>query len=113
MMNYTRNVYARIISFCENLNNFNVDQSFNEECPPLSLHDLPSTTFFSSTLTKLTIGLSCFTDCLCLLDGRLKQLTNLIVTINTSVNSTLIVSNSVSLMKNMVYLNELFLYFLG
>ncbi|CAF3108996.1 unnamed protein product [Rotaria sp. Silwood2] len=56
--------------------------SFPRFFPPLVLRNLPSTTFFSSTLNKLYINLMTYDDCLALLDGRLKQLTTLIVTID-------------------------------
>ncbi|CAF1379209.1 unnamed protein product [Rotaria sordida] len=56
--------------------------SFPRFFPPLVLRNLPSTTFFSSTLNKLYIDLMTYDDCLALLDGRLKQLTTLIVTID-------------------------------
>ncbi|CAF1676145.1 unnamed protein product, partial [Rotaria sordida] len=48
--------------------------SFPRFFPPLVLRNLPSTTFFSSTLNKLYINLMTYDDCLALLDGRLKQL---------------------------------------
>ncbi|CAF1431573.1 unnamed protein product [Rotaria sp. Silwood1] len=49
--------------------------------PSLVLSNVPSTTFFSSTLNKLCIRVRRFEDCLALLDGRLKQLTILIIVI--------------------------------
>ncbi|CAM4851440.1 unnamed protein product, partial [Rotaria magnacalcarata] len=47
--------------------------------PALTLHDVPPTTFSSSILTKLCITTNVFDDCLRLLNGRLKQLTTLVV----------------------------------
>ncbi|UJR24045.1 hypothetical protein I4U23_027010 [Adineta vaga] len=47
--------------------------------PCLSLCQLPVRTFFSSTLTKLSLNVIDLTDVYALLDGRLKQLTTLIV----------------------------------
>ncbi|CAF3947411.1 unnamed protein product, partial [Rotaria sordida] len=45
----------------------------------LSIRYLPSNTFPSSTLTYLCINVQTFTDFVCLLDGRLKQLSTLII----------------------------------
>jgi hypothetical protein len=97
-MDYTTNVYAQILNFFENLNHLNV-QSFNVECPVLSLRGLPSTTFLSLTLTKLCIAVNYFEDCLCLLDGRLKQLSTFIVVIRYVEDHSSIVSNSVSIQR--------------
>ncbi|CAF3186995.1 unnamed protein product, partial [Rotaria sp. Silwood2] len=80
--NYNRNVYGRILKFFKNLKHFSVIETFNPSYPPLSLCHLPSTSFFSSTLTHLCVNLYILDDCLYLLDGRLKQLTILIVRIN-------------------------------
>jgi hypothetical protein len=63
----------------------------------LVLYDLPSTTFSSSILTSLCIKLNKFEDCVCLLDGRLKQLTTLSVVINGIKNNSTIVQYMVSL----------------
>jgi hypothetical protein len=68
-----------------------------EECRPLSLRGLPSTTFFSSTLTKLCISLSNFEDCLALLDGRLKQLSTFIVITHMVEDHSSAIHSSVSL----------------
>ncbi len=96
-MDCTKNVYARIVSFCKNLINFNIDHSCYINCPLLSFSNLPSTTFVSSTLTKLSAAVNDFEDCLCLLDGRLKQLSSFTVTINTCKNPASTMPNSVSL----------------
>ncbi|CAF3001057.1 unnamed protein product [Rotaria sp. Silwood2] len=57
----------------------------------LSLRNLPLTAYSSSTICKLCVHVNRFEDCLALLDGRLKQLTTFIVTIEnhdyrTSIN---------------------------
>jgi len=67
--------------------------------PGLSLYDLPSTTFFSPILTHLHINVNTFDDCLYLLDGRLKQLITLSVTVYSVDNSLAIVHNIVSFYK--------------
>jgi hypothetical protein len=95
-MNYTTNVYARILKLFGNLKNLSVVRACIGECPSLSLDAFPSTTFFSSILTKLSINVCLFEDCLSLLDGRLKQLTTFIVNIGIVENHSM-VFNSVSL----------------
>jgi hypothetical protein len=80
--NYTRNVYNHILTFFKNLKNLSVmDPSTMPSYPGLSLRDLPSTTFSSPILTHLYINMNTFDDCLYLLDGRLRQLTTLCVTV--------------------------------
>ncbi|CAF0922409.1 unnamed protein product [Rotaria sordida] len=82
---YTVNVYARILTFFENLRHLSiVEASSISEYPPFSLRHLPSTTFFSSILTKLCINVENINDCFRLLDGRLKQLTTFIVQIGSA-----------------------------
>jgi hypothetical protein len=76
---YTKRVYAHILAYFENLKYFNVVETSNFVYPYLSICYLPSNTFSSSTLTYLCINVKTFSDCLCLLDGRLKQLTTFIV----------------------------------
>ncbi|CAF3210926.1 unnamed protein product, partial [Rotaria sp. Silwood2] len=63
----------------------------NRSYPSLSLCDSPSISFSSATLSYLSINVSTFDDCLYLLDGRLKQLSTLIVQIyKTSKSSSVI-----------------------
>ncbi|CAF3172243.1 unnamed protein product [Rotaria socialis] len=78
---YTKRVYAPILTCFENLKHLNVVERSIPVYPGLSLRYLPSSTFSSSTLTYLCINVITWTDCLCLLDGRLKQLSTLIVKI--------------------------------
>ena len=52
-------------------------------CTCLRARHLPSSTCSSSTIRKLNVHLDRFEDCLALLDGRLNQLTTLIVTISS------------------------------
>ncbi|CAF0791182.1 unnamed protein product [Rotaria sordida] len=82
LSNYTINVYGHILKFFKNLTHLNITEGFNSSYPGLILRDLPSTTFFSSILTHLCINTYNLDDCLYLLDGRLKQLTTLIVRIH-------------------------------
>ncbi|CAF3663450.1 unnamed protein product [Rotaria sordida] len=73
---YNRNIYAHIIDVFQNLQHLTIIRSSSvDEYPPFSLSCLPSTTYFTSTLTTLCINVLSFDDCVSLLDGRLKQLT--------------------------------------
>ncbi|CAF5075508.1 unnamed protein product, partial [Rotaria sp. Silwood1] len=67
--------------------------SYPHYYPPLVLSNVPLTTFFSSTLNKLCIRVRHFEDCLALLDGRLKQLTTLIIFIENMEYDSLNVYN--------------------
>ena len=78
---YTKNVYAIIFVFFENLKHLSIVSSSTNVYPPWSLYSLPPMTCSSSTLTKLCIDVPYFFHLLPLLDGRLKQLTTLIVRI--------------------------------
>ncbi|CAF4196491.1 unnamed protein product [Rotaria sp. Silwood2] len=69
---YITNVYAHIMILFQNLKHFRIVASSINEYPPLSLFILPSTTYFSSSLSVLCINVLGFDDCLWLLDGRLK-----------------------------------------
>ncbi|CAF5104953.1 unnamed protein product, partial [Rotaria magnacalcarata] len=81
LKDYTKNVFARVLTCFENLNHLNVTGTMIPASPGLSISYLPSNTFSSSTLTYLCINVLYFTDCLCLLDGRLKHLSTFIVQI--------------------------------
>ncbi len=96
-MDYILNVYVRILSFFKNLKQLSVIQPVTGECPCLSLRDLPSDNFSSSTLVKLCISVYDFEDCISLLDDRLKQLSILIVNIDFMEDPSLMVHKSVSL----------------
>ncbi|CAF1663866.1 unnamed protein product, partial [Rotaria sordida] len=76
---YTKDVYAIIFTFFENLKHLSIVSASINDYPPLSLYISPPLTFSSSTLTKLCINVHAFDDCLALLDGRFKQLTTFIV----------------------------------
>jgi hypothetical protein len=96
LVEYTKNVYAIILPLFKNLKHLTIISSTNNypslssydlspmtnNFPSLSLYNLSPMTFSSSILTKLCISVCNFNDCLDLLDGRLKQLTTLIVEVN-------------------------------
>jgi hypothetical protein len=95
LKNYSINVYAHILNFFKNLKHLSIIETLNPTYPRLSLSDLPSNSFFSSTLTHLCINVYTLDDCLCLLDGRLKQLTTLSVRIAYIDDSSSIIHNMV------------------
>jgi hypothetical protein len=94
---YTRNVYAHIPTLFKNLKHLTIVSSSLNECPPLTIFNLPSTTYYSSSLTVLCINVFEFKDCLCLLDGRLKQLSTFIVQTHHIAHLHVIDLNKVSL----------------
>jgi hypothetical protein len=79
LKDYTNKVYAHILTYFENLEYLNVIETPIHAYPALLIDSLLSTTFSSLTLTYLCINVANFNDCLYLLDGRLKQLSTLIV----------------------------------
>ncbi|CAF2823316.1 unnamed protein product [Rotaria sp. Silwood2] len=82
LKDYTVNVYVPILTFFKRLKHLSISiPYFYGDYPSLSICNLSSTMFSSSILTKLSIDVYSFDDCRCLLDGRLKQLTILIVRI--------------------------------
>lgn len=93
---YTKNIYGHILNFFKNLKYLSVIETFNPSYPRLTLRELPSTTFFSATLTYLCINMYTLDDCLFLLDGRIKQLSTLIVTIGYVDKSSSVIHNMVS-----------------
>jgi hypothetical protein len=94
---YTKNVYAHILNYFENLEYLNVTGALSDEYPGLTLHDLPPNAFSSSILTYLNIKVLNFVDCLYLLDGRLKQLSTFIVRFHFMDTDSSSVSNMVGI----------------
>jgi hypothetical protein len=108
---HTKNVYAIILAFFENLKHLSIVVSYTKNFPEaikngphLSLSELPPTTFFSSTLTKLCVYVNGLSDIYALLDGRLKQLSILTVQVRY-------ISNPRSMSYNMVSLCSILLSF--
>ena len=63
----------------------------------MTFRNRPLTTFFSSTLSKLSIHVMYYDDFLALIDGHLKQLTTLIVVISDMIYDSSNVYNMVCL----------------
>ena len=80
LRDYTKTVYAQIFTCFEHLEHLNIIQTSVCAYPALFVRDLQPN-IFSSTLTYLCVNVGTFTDCLYLLDGRLKQLTTFLVRI--------------------------------
>ena len=98
-------MYAHILTYCENLKHLKIIPTPTVDfCPCLSLRKSLANTFSSLTLNYLCINVGNITDCLYLLDGRLKQLNTCIVRIYCSEKNSLIVHNMVGIF----YLFELF-----
>ncbi|CAF1302569.1 unnamed protein product [Adineta ricciae] len=100
---YTQNVYSVILSFFVNLKHLTiVVQSIvkfyrtSRNYPCLSLHGLPTETFYSSTLTKLSLNVIDLNDVYALLDGHLKQLTTFSVEVEAIQDPVSISNNHVS-----------------
>lgn len=85
------------MAFFENLKNLTIMSSSLNDYPPLILSYSPPMTYFSSTLTKLSINVRYLNDLCALLDGRLKQLTTLIVRVSVIDDQRFRYDNKVSL----------------
>ena len=97
LTDYTKRVYAHILTYFENLEHFNIIEASTLAYPGLFAHYLPLSTFSSLILTYLCINVHTFTDCLYLLDGRLKQLTTFIVQFYRMDTNSSIVHNLVGI----------------
>jgi hypothetical protein len=79
---YTIDVHEYILKFFENLKHLSIIGSYPHYFPPLTFRNLSFTVFFSSMLSKLSLHVMMYEDCLALLDGRLEQLNTFIILIN-------------------------------
>ncbi|CAF3975240.1 unnamed protein product, partial [Rotaria sordida] len=75
------NVFILILSLCKRLINLNFCQLFPDQMWSFNIFALPSTSCMSLTLTQLKINVNTFDACLYLLDGRLDNLSILIINI--------------------------------
>jgi hypothetical protein len=73
---YTKDVYDYILKFFENLEHLSIIEAYPRYYPPLTFR------YLSFTLSKLSVRIISYEDCLALLDGGLKQLTSFTVVIN-------------------------------
>ena len=89
---YPQGVHGYLVEFFQNLRHLSV----NGPSTMLSLHNFPLTKCSSSILSKLSIAVARFEDCLALLDGRLKNLTTFSVNMKTGDYDSPIIYNTVS-----------------
>lgn len=75
------NLYLPIFNQLKNVTHLDFVIKDDFQHPPLSVDELPSTAFSSSTIVHLSIRLLCIGDCISLLDGRLDHLRTFIVKI--------------------------------
>ncbi|CAF3432247.1 unnamed protein product [Rotaria socialis] len=87
------NAFASIFTIFTNLNHFEYGFKDNFGFSPLSLRNLSSTTFYSSSIGYLNVTVRHFNDCLCLLDGRFTCLHTVIVKVGTIKNSSKTINN--------------------
>ncbi|CAF3478543.1 unnamed protein product [Rotaria sp. Silwood2] len=76
---YATNLYGYVFNFFVNLKHLSIIGLFPYRVPCLKFRQLPLTICFHSTLYKLSLSVQNLEDCYALLDGRLKQLTTLIL----------------------------------
>ena len=78
------------------LTHLQLDFDNYRRCVPPLLVELPSTVYWSSTITHLEMKLARFDTCLYLLDGRLSQLHTLTVCVRRIERSTMATTNTVT-----------------
>ncbi|CAF1313478.1 unnamed protein product [Rotaria sp. Silwood1] len=87
------NVFANIFTIFTNLNHFEFGFEDHFEYSPVSLINLSSTIFYSTSINYLNVTVQYFNDCLCLFDGRFNQLHTVIVKVEIIENSSQIINN--------------------
>lgn len=90
-------IFSLILCIGEYLTDLTFSQSWSDERITFSFFNVISTSCVSSSLTKLVINLQTFDDCLYLLDGRLKHLSILIISMMKIDNSSSNIDNTVSI----------------
>ncbi|CAF1202954.1 unnamed protein product [Rotaria sordida] len=94
---YIETVYEYILTYFEKLEYLNIIETSICAYPGLSIRYLSSNIFSSSILTYLSINVGTLTDCIYLLDGRLKQLNTFIIRIYQMDLDSSIVHNLISI----------------
>ena len=90
-------MFGLILSLCERLTVLNFCDVFLTRNWLISVFDLPSESYMSSTLIKLNINVATFADCLYLLDGRLDSLSTLIINVERIFNPIKDIGSRVSI----------------
>lgn len=90
------NTFALILSLCDQLIELEFSERVSEVSEFLSQINFLKINFLSTTLTKLKITVACFYDCLLLLDGRLANLSILIINVGCTFDLHLDIGAEVS-----------------
>ncbi len=106
------NIYGLIISLCKNLTVLHFSDMFITRKCLTYVVLIPRPSNICSTLIKLKIRIPNLLDCLCLLDGRLKSLSTLIITTQTISESMIDPAEDVSHF-SMVMFKRQIRFFLG
>ncbi|CAF1415750.1 unnamed protein product [Adineta steineri] len=91
---------ARILSICRKCTYLDMNQCITNRSSTISLHDRFSNICYSSCLHTLLINVKNFEDCLCLVDGRLNQLSSLTVKI-TFIKRSAVIDNNQKILSNL------------
>ncbi len=92
------NACGSLFAACKKLIFFDSRRLCNSKCTELSFFHVPSNTCYSSQIRFLYVNVSLFDDCLCLLDGRLNQLSSLTIYIKSIERFSIITTNMVNKM---------------
>ncbi|CAF2418395.1 unnamed protein product [Rotaria sp. Silwood2] len=84
---------AHIFTICKQLTFFDMSRFTSNGNAQLLLYNRLPNTCFSSNLRTLFVNVATFDDCLCLLDGRLSQLSSFTVNISSIKRSSTITNN--------------------
>lgn len=91
------NTFALILSLCDKLIDLEFDEHISDNMTFSPQLYLLSINFLSTTLTKLKITVTCFHDCLYLLDGRLESLSTLIINVEHIFDLMMDIGNKVNI----------------
>ncbi len=99
-------IFALILSICQRLINLNFCQLFSDRMITICIHNFPSTSCISSTLTKLKVTVATFDDCLYLLDGHFKCLSTFIIHVEEIWSSVSNKNDKVNIISILVFWRE-------
>jgi len=91
------NIFVLISSLCKKLSVLNFCDMFSTRTYVTPVFFLHATTYMSSSLIKLKINVSCYADCLYLLDGRFDSLSTLIINVSDIFEPAINIRLSVSI----------------
>jgi hypothetical protein len=96
-------IFVLILSMGKRLSDLTFIQRLSGSAVKISPFNLQSTSFQCPSLTKLTISVNAFDECLYLLDGRLECLSTLIIVVSKITDSSLNINNTVRINAIFVY----------